>query len=114
MRRISMAGANIVRYGYPVNVITRQKMLEVLYDGLRESTNVLGGKRVTGIYHKESGVAVHTAGGGVYKGDLVVGADGVKSIARLDMLQAAGKSAMKEAASIYSSIYQGKDANASV
>lgn len=82
-----------------MNVITRQKMLEVLYDGLRGSANVIGGKRVTGIYHKESEVAVHTADGGVYKGDLVVGADGVNSIARLDMLQAAGKSAMQEAAS---------------
>lgn len=82
-------------------------MLEVLYHGLRESGKVLGGKRVTGIYHKESDVAVHTADGGVYKGDLVVGADGVNSIARLNMLQAAGKSAMKEATSTLQCVIPG-------
>ncbi|KAL4914357.1 hypothetical protein BDW62DRAFT_204624 [Aspergillus aurantiobrunneus] len=84
------------RYGYAINVITRQEMLEVLYNGIEDRSDVHGGKEVTRICHENSGVTVHTADGEVYEGHLVVGADGVHSIAREEMLKAAGTKAMRE------------------
>ncbi|KAL4778878.1 hypothetical protein BJX76DRAFT_352253 [Aspergillus varians] len=90
------------RYGYPVNVITRQKMLQVLYDGLGAGDDVCGAKEVMSICYETAGVAVRTTDGEVHRGDLVVGADGVHSIARLEMLKAAGESRRSETSGLVS------------
>ncbi|KAL3448268.1 hypothetical protein BJX65DRAFT_307133 [Aspergillus insuetus] len=90
------------RYGYGFSIVTRQQLLEVLYTGLSERANetVNGGKEVTRIYHEGDVAKVHTCDGSVYTGDLVVGADGLHSIARSEMLRMVGKRAVAESSKL--------------
>jgi FAD dependent monooxygenase len=95
------------RYGYGFSIVTRQQLLEVLYTGLdeRAKERVHGGKEVTRICHEGDVVQVHTRDGSVYTGDLVVGADGLHSIARSEVLKMLGRKAMEGPSSIRRSIH---------
>ncbi|KAJ0421154.1 hypothetical protein BJY00DRAFT_323394 [Aspergillus carlsbadensis] len=90
------------RYGYGFSIVTRQQLLEVLYTGLGEKARetVHGGKEATKICHEGGVVKVHTRDGGVYTGDLVVGADGLHSIARSEVLKMAGRKALAETSNL--------------
>jgi FAD dependent monooxygenase len=81
--------------------VTRQQLLEVLYTGLgeRAKETVHGGAEVTKICHEGDVVKVHTRAGNVYTGDLVVGADGLHSIARSEILKIVGRNAIAETSS---------------
>jgi FAD dependent monooxygenase len=81
--------------------VTRQQLLEVLYTGLgeRAKETVHGGAEVTKICHEGDVVKVHTRAGNVYTGDLVVGADGLHSIARSEILKIVGRNAFAETSS---------------
>ncbi|KAL4959585.1 FAD-dependent oxidoreductase [Aspergillus stella-maris] len=74
------------RHGYPTAFVDRQVVLEVLYKQLGQwQDHIFTGKRVVKIDHHRDGVKVHCADGSVVEGDLVVGADGVRSIVRRQM-----------------------------
>ncbi|PYH92709.1 flavo protein monooxygenase [Aspergillus ellipticus CBS 707.79] len=73
------------RFGFPIAFLDRQKFLQILYDKHRSKHNIHTGTKVTEIRRVKNGVAVVTAGGSVYEGDLVVGADGVHSRIRSEM-----------------------------
>nr|BDO47155.1 FAD-dependent monooxygenase BrvE [Penicillium bialowiezense] len=74
------------RFGIPLAFLERQKLLQVLYDFLPNQSKVLSNKAVVSVSHeKDTLCAVRTQDGGVYEGDLVVGADGVHSQVRSHM-----------------------------
>lgn len=62
-------------------------LLQVLYDNLHLKDRVLTRKRVTGVNTVEDCVHVQTEDGSRYTGDIVVGADGVHSAVRHEMLR---------------------------
>lgn len=63
--------------------MARQSILEILYKHLEDRQDaVLTGKKVVSVEHFDTHVAVHCADGSSFDGDLVVGADGVRSIVR--------------------------------
>ncbi|KAL3468799.1 hypothetical protein BJX99DRAFT_265805 [Aspergillus californicus] len=75
------------RFGYPIAFLDRRDLLKILYSSLRYKDNVHVNKTVVNIDREPHSqlMRVHTADGGVYKGDLVVGADGVHSRVRAEM-----------------------------
>ncbi|RDW72366.1 FAD-dependent oxidoreductase [Aspergillus mulundensis] len=74
------------RHGYPSVFVDRQVVLEVLFRQLGKwQDHILTGKRVVKVDHLPDGVRVHCADGSVFEGDLVVGADGVRSVVRQQM-----------------------------
>ncbi|PYH31537.1 FAD-dependent oxidoreductase [Aspergillus neoniger CBS 115656] len=75
-------------HGYPVAFLDRQILLSILYEGLGDNRHrVMVNKKVTEIEHTPEKVMVHCADQSVYEGDLVVGADGVRSTVRRQMWQ---------------------------
>ncbi|KAE8154886.1 hypothetical protein BDV25DRAFT_170996 [Aspergillus avenaceus] len=79
------------RYGYPLLFLERQQLLGVLCDKLRDKSAVFAHKPVVSVRHTGEGVRVTTEDGSTYDGDIVVGADGVHSIVRSEMHNAASK-----------------------
>ncbi|XHG05995.1 hypothetical protein AWENTII_009206 [Aspergillus wentii] len=85
---ITMQGlANDVRTGYPLAVISRQGLLRSLFDHLCDKERVLFSKRVIQVIPGASRVTVHCQDGSSISGDIVVGADGIHSVTRRQMLQ---------------------------
>ncbi|KAL4793117.1 hypothetical protein BDV19DRAFT_367310 [Aspergillus venezuelensis] len=79
----------IKRYGYPMLWIERWMLLQVLYDRIADKGKLLTGKRAESVVHGEDGVEVRTTDGSVYRGDIVVGADGVHSRVRQEIARRA-------------------------
>ncbi|KAL4963745.1 FAD-dependent oxidoreductase [Aspergillus stella-maris] len=74
------------RHGYPIAFVDRQLVLEVLYKHLGQAQErVLTGKKVVKMDHRPDGIKVHCSDQTVFEGDLVVGADGVRSVVRHQM-----------------------------
>ncbi|KAL3299674.1 FAD binding domain-containing protein [Colletotrichum asianum] len=71
--------------GYPCVFIDRQMLLQVLYEKIRHKDRVLTGKRVSQVEMTDSGVTVKTQDGSTYAGDILIGADGVRSTIRQEM-----------------------------
>ncbi|KAF9880462.1 FAD binding domain-containing protein [Colletotrichum karsti] len=71
--------------GYPCVFIDRQMLLQVLYEKIQHKERVLTGKRVVHVEFDEAGVTVKTKDGSTYSGDILVGADGVRSTVRQEM-----------------------------
>ena len=71
--------------GYRAEVFDRQWLLQRLYDSLQFKDRVLLGKRVAHISHNERYVEVTTDKGDVFRGTMVVGADGIHSVVRREM-----------------------------
>nr|Q9C447.1 RecName: Full=FAD-dependent monooxygenase paxM; AltName: Full=Paxilline synthesis protein M [Penicillium paxilli]AAK11530.1 PaxM [Penicillium paxilli] len=78
------------RFGFPIAFLDRQKMLEILYKGYPDPSKIRLGQRVTSIESLDDGVLITTTTGHVYRGDLLVGADGVHSIVRREIWKARG------------------------
>ena len=73
-------------------LVERRNLLKVLYDLLPDQSRVQVDKKVVSLEHDQNGqVAVKVEDGGVYKGDLVVGADGVHSRVRNEIWRLADK-----------------------
>ncbi|KAJ6118338.1 FAD binding monooxygenase [Penicillium samsonianum] len=73
-------------FGFPMAFISRQKLLEILYHSFPEKSKIYVDKTVNRIeYQNQNIVLVHTQDGRFYRGDLVVGADGVHSCVRTQM-----------------------------
>ncbi|RCI09390.1 hypothetical protein L249_3726 [Ophiocordyceps polyrhachis-furcata BCC 54312] len=87
-------------FGYPISFMERRKLLEILYSALPDKTKVHVSKEVRRIEQddvEEKGVvSVWTADGDVYEGDVVVGADGVRSQTRAEMQRMASLSGNAE------------------
>ncbi|KAI2996205.1 hypothetical protein CBS147346_9459 [Aspergillus niger] len=76
------------RHGYPIAFLDRQILLRILYEGLGDQRHrIMMNKKVTEIEHLPEKVVVHCADQTVYEGDLVIGADGVRSTVRRQMWQ---------------------------
>lgn len=66
-----------------MGLVERRYLLKVLYDLLPDQSRVQVDTKVASLEHDQSGkVTVKVEDGRVYKGDLVVGADGVHSRVR--------------------------------
>jgi FAD dependent monooxygenase len=79
------------RFGFPIAFLDRQKLLEILYQRYPDPSKIRLKERVTAIKTSDSGATVTTANGSVYRGALVVGADGVHSIVRQEIWRASEK-----------------------
>jgi 2-polyprenyl-6-methoxyphenol hydroxylase-like FAD-dependent oxidoreductase len=60
-------------------------VLQVLYDNIRDKTKILTKKRVQKVDMNDDGVTVQTSDGSTYRGDILVGADGIHSTVRGEM-----------------------------
>ncbi|KAJ5263249.1 Monooxygenase FAD-binding [Penicillium angulare] len=73
-------------HAYAGAFLTRQTLLQILYKHMgTQKDKVLTGKRVTSIEHHSSDVLVRCADGSSFRGDIVVGADGIRSEVREQM-----------------------------
>lgn len=73
-------------HAYAGAFLTRQTLLQILYKHMgAQKDKVLTGKKVTSIEHHSSGVLARCADGSSFQGDIVVGADGVRSQVREQM-----------------------------
>ncbi|KAH8646226.1 hypothetical protein BX600DRAFT_157932 [Xylariales sp. PMI_506] len=79
------------RFGYPIAFIDRQTLLQVLYAKLKDKSKIHTNARVANVEITDSGVEVTTTSGAKFKGDIVVGADGVHSAVRKEMRRIANK-----------------------
>jgi 2-polyprenyl-6-methoxyphenol hydroxylase-like FAD-dependent oxidoreductase len=70
---------------YPQIFIDRQAALQILFKNPKYAEHMLTNKRVFRIEHEPNGVRVFTKDGSTYKGDFIVGADGIHSTVRLEM-----------------------------
>ncbi|KAL4960352.1 FAD-dependent oxidoreductase [Aspergillus stella-maris] len=73
------------RFGYGLTFVERQKLLQVLYDAYPKKEKILLNRGVVEVREIKDGVLVVTEDGSIYKGSLVVGADGVHSRVRTEM-----------------------------
>ncbi|OBS27896.1 hypothetical protein FPOA_01838 [Fusarium poae] len=73
------------RYGYPTVFIDRQSLLEILYNNLRSKDSIHPGQAVKSVSELDNGIEVTTDKGKVFKGDILVGADGIYSTVRKEM-----------------------------
>jgi len=76
-----------LRMGYPLAFMQRRDLLAVLSQAQPDQSKILTSKRVSDIEHLEDGVKVRCQDGSEYFGDIVVGADGVRSTVRTLMQQ---------------------------
>lgn len=70
------------RTGYLISWCERQHLLRILYQNLRDPSKILTSKGVLDIKHDTDGVTVVCEDGSSFRGDLVVGTDGVFSKTR--------------------------------
>lgn len=66
-------------------------VLQVLYDNIRDKTKILTRKRVQNVDMNDDGVTVQTTDGSTYRGDILVGADGIHSTVRGEMWRIANE-----------------------
>ncbi|KAL6406619.1 FAD-binding domain containing protein [Ilyonectria robusta] len=79
------------RHGYPIAFLDRQMVLQVLYDNIRDKTKILTKKHVQKVDMTDDGVVVKTSDGSSYKGDILIGADGIHSSVRGEMWRIANE-----------------------
>ncbi|KAI6765937.1 hypothetical protein HG530_007007 [Fusarium avenaceum] len=75
----------VERHAYPTIFIDRQMLLQGLYDNLESTASIHPGQKVEKVTELENGIQVTTAKGDVFKGDILVGADGIYSTVRKEM-----------------------------
>ncbi|ETS84422.1 hypothetical protein PFICI_02447 [Pestalotiopsis fici W106-1] len=76
-----------IRHGYPVLFFDRQWLLKLLYDNLQHKERVALGMKVAKIRLVGGSVQVITKDGQVVVGSMIVGADGVHSTVRDEMIR---------------------------
>lgn len=96
----------LCRHGYATTFFDRQLLLEILYNRLGEKDRVQTSKKVVTVEYLPTKVLVHCADQSVVEGDIVVGADGVRSTVRKEMwrhMESSGleKEAKEEKASMF-------------
>ncbi|KAF5657010.1 FAD NAD(P)-binding domain-containing protein [Fusarium heterosporum] len=80
---------SIRRHGYPVVFLDRRMVIATLHNHIKDKSKVLTRKRVVSVEQIEDGVKVRTGDDSIYFGDILVGADGNKSIVRQQMWEIA-------------------------
>jgi 2-polyprenyl-6-methoxyphenol hydroxylase-like FAD-dependent oxidoreductase len=66
-------------------------VLQVLYENIHDKTKILTKKRVEKVEMTDDGVVVTTSDKSFYKGDILVGADGIHSSVRGEMWRIANE-----------------------
>ncbi|KAE8335974.1 hypothetical protein BDV24DRAFT_155576 [Aspergillus arachidicola] len=79
------------RHGYPIVFFERRMLIQILYDKIQDKSKVPTSQRVQTVHTSRSHVTITTKEGQSYKGDIVVGADGIHSIVRRQMWEEARK-----------------------
>ncbi|KAK1963164.1 FAD/NAD(P)-binding domain-containing protein [Colletotrichum sublineola] len=77
--------AVIRRHGYATIFMERHDLLCVLYEHLRDKDRIILNKKVQRVETREGSAVVYTADGSIFEGQIVVGADGVRSTIRKEM-----------------------------
>ncbi|KAF4964455.1 hypothetical protein FSARC_7641 [Fusarium sarcochroum] len=75
----------IERHGYATLFMGRFELLSILYSHISEKQRIIVNKKAVQIENLEHAALVHTMDGSVFKGQAVVGADGVHSTVRREM-----------------------------
>nr|A0A2I6PIZ2.1 RecName: Full=FAD-dependent monooxygenase nodM; AltName: Full=Nodulisporic acid biosynthesis cluster protein M [Hypoxylon pulicicidum]AUM60051.1 FAD-dependent oxygenase [Hypoxylon pulicicidum] len=78
------------RFGYPIAFLPRRRLLEILYTSYPDHSNIYTNKNVIKVQSHDNQVSVLTEDGNTYRGDLVVGADGVNSRVLSEIWKLAG------------------------
>ena len=88
LQRFSLAAEHEAMHGQPYNQLHRADLHEMLVDTARDLKRdvIHVNHRATHFVENKNGVEVHFANGKVVKGDVLVGADGLKSIVRAQFL----------------------------
>lgn len=73
------------RLGYNQRFINRRDMQKILYDALEDKSHIHLNTQVESVVHLDSGIIVKCSNGTEYTGDIVVGADGIRSKVRDEM-----------------------------
>lgn len=73
------------RTGYDFQFGERTKYLQVFYDELKSKSKVLLNKNITLVEESDNGVTVKCDDGTSYQGDILAGADGVRSKVRQEL-----------------------------
>lgn len=68
-----------------MSFLQRREILRILYERLEDKSKAFLNTRVTKVDHSENGVVVHFDNGKTYAGDIIVAADGVRSVVRSEM-----------------------------
>ena len=77
------------RTGYATAWGERQNLLQVLYENLKDQSKILVNKDLANIKHEATGVTAICADGSSFRGDILIGADGVFSKTRTKMWELA-------------------------
>ncbi|KAL5332434.1 hypothetical protein BJX70DRAFT_404609 [Aspergillus crustosus] len=80
------------RHGYPSFTLDYRRVLQLLYDNIRDKKKILTKKELQKVELVYDGVVVRTSDGSTYQGEILVGADGSHSTVRDEMWQLADKS----------------------
>ena len=83
------------RTGYDFQFGERSNYLDVFYANIKDKSKIHLGKSVTSVEQSDSGVTVKCDDGTSYRGDILAGADGVRSKVREEMWVLAGSSVPK-------------------
>ncbi|KAK2052487.1 FAD/NAD(P)-binding domain-containing protein [Colletotrichum caudatum] len=75
----------VQRHGYPSIFMERHHLLCVLYEHLKDKDRIVLNKKVQRVETLEGSALVYTTDGSVFEGQIVVGADGVRSTIRKEM-----------------------------
>ncbi|KAM0324282.1 hypothetical protein ACHAPQ_008381 [Fusarium lateritium] len=75
----------IESHAYPTIFIDRQMLLQGLYDNLKSTASIHPGQKLVKVTELENGIQVTTKKGDVFRGDILVGADGIYSTVRKEM-----------------------------
>jgi len=73
------------RFGYKIQFLPRYQCLNVLYDQIRKKSAIHMKKELISVSILEEKVQVETKDGSVYTGDILIGADGVRSHVRQEI-----------------------------
>ncbi len=90
-----ICGLMSARLGYQCSICERKKFLRSLYEQLKDKSRICLEKKVTEIRHEGDGVVVRCKDGSEFKGDLVIGADGIHSRTRVEMQRLAEETGPK-------------------
>ncbi|QPC80413.1 hypothetical protein HYE68_011165 [Fusarium pseudograminearum] len=86
-----MQSRSIERHGYPTIFIDRQMLMQALYDNLNSTDSVYPGQGVVSVTELDDGIQVTTDKGKVFKGQILIGADGIYSTVRKEMWRIANE-----------------------
>jgi len=82
--------------GYPMTVLSRKDLLQVLYDGIKDKSKCLAHTSVVSFHEDNEGVEVKCEDGTTYTGSILIGADGVHSKVRDFMFENLENTPLKE------------------